>query len=93
MDLLIEHANSMSSETGVHLVYSTPSCFVKALHEDKSHNKIKSELEEGLYGLNNTDIKLSNSTTWRTMKDKDFFPYGTGISKMYLSVIHCKVSN
>ncbi len=35
MDMLISEANAMSNETGVHLLYSTPSCYVRALHEEE----------------------------------------------------------
>lgn len=29
LDILVDLANERTKETGVHLIYSTPSCFVK----------------------------------------------------------------
>ena len=34
MDKLIFHMNSRTAETGVHVLYSTPMCFMKALNKD-----------------------------------------------------------
>lgn len=35
LDMLIKHTNARTEETGVHLLYSTPYCYLKALHEAK----------------------------------------------------------
>ncbi len=34
MDKIIEHMNEMTNETGIHVLYSTPSCYTKALNID-----------------------------------------------------------
>lgn len=34
MDKLIEHMNKRSEETGIHVLYSTPSCYLKSLYGD-----------------------------------------------------------
>ena len=34
MDRLMKHANERTDETGVHFLYSTPSCFLKALNDE-----------------------------------------------------------
>lgn len=36
LDKLIHHANLVSEKTKIHLLYSTPSCYLKALHESGS---------------------------------------------------------
>ncbi|XP_049516029.1 lysosomal alpha-mannosidase-like isoform X2 [Dermacentor silvarum] len=36
LDKLIHHANLISDKTKIHLLYSTPSCYLKALHESKA---------------------------------------------------------
>ncbi len=33
LDMLIEHTNALSEETGVRLLYSTPACYLKALND------------------------------------------------------------
>ncbi len=63
MDVLISAVNAMSNETGVHLLYSTPSCYVRAIHQ------------ESLAGGHNSD---DGKTTWTTMAEEDFFPYISG---------------
>lgn len=34
LDKLIKHVNERTSETKVHMLYSTPSCFLKALNDE-----------------------------------------------------------
>ena len=34
MDKLIKHMNEKSDETGIHVLYSTPSCYIKELNDD-----------------------------------------------------------
>ena len=34
MDKMIKHANEKLAEFGVNVFYSTPSCFIKALHDE-----------------------------------------------------------
>lgn len=37
LDWLIDAVNSMSDQHGVHLVYSTPACYMEGLHSAKRH--------------------------------------------------------
>ncbi len=34
MDKLIKYANQLSADHGINVFYSTPSCYLKALHEE-----------------------------------------------------------
>eukprot|EP00091_Calanus_sinicus_P010397 TRINITY_DN24210_c0_g1_i1.p1 TRINITY_DN24210_c0_g1~~TRINITY_DN24210_c0_g1_i1.p1 ORF type:complete len:212 (-),score=33.35 TRINITY_DN24210_c0_g1_i1:31-666(-) len=43
MDKLIKHMNEKSEETGIHLLYSTPSCYLQALQEGDEVYPIKSD--------------------------------------------------
>ena len=44
MDKLIKHMNARSQETGIHLLYSTPGCYLQALlHNDNQVYPIKSD--------------------------------------------------
>lgn len=43
MDKLIKHMNARTQETGLHLQYSTPSCYLKALREGSEQYPVKTD--------------------------------------------------
>ena len=68
LDLLIKYANERMDDTGVHVMYSTPSCYVKAINDEQ------------LTWPNKTDDFFPYASS-RIIKQMFFYPAG---SQLYI---------
>ena len=87
MDLLISFANAMSEETGLHLLYSTPSCYVRALHKDSEGGGGKGDAVAITFVYHRgrrpsysfvSGRHHNNGNIWPSKSEGDFFPYISG---------------
>ena len=79
---LIQHMNERSSETGIFLTYSTPSCYLNALRQNK--DLVRKFLKKTLvyfallYQLKMM-LLIPICTQVYPIKSDDFFPYASGL--------------
>ena len=79
---LIQHMNERSSETGIFLTYSTPSCYLNALRQNK--DLVRKILKKTLvyfallYQLTMM-LLIAICPQVYPIKSDDFFPYASGL--------------
>ena len=57
MDKLIYHMNTRTADTGIHVLYSSPMCFMKALNEDNVQETWPPKTDDFFpYGSGNDNI-------------------------------------
>ena len=79
---LIQHMNERSSETGIFLTYSTPSCYLNALRQNKDlvRKFVKKTLVYFALLYQLTMMLLTPICTQvYPIKSDDFFPYASGL--------------
>ena len=83
---LIQHMNERSSETGIFLTYSTPSCYLNALRQNKDlvRKFVKKTLVYFALLCQLTMMLLTPICTQvYPIKSDDFFPYASGLNSYW----------
>ncbi len=63
LDKLIKHMNNRTSETGIHLLYSTPSCYMKALNDEMQDYEWVTKTDDFFPYADGNEIAVFSNTT------------------------------